>query len=111
IKGVASAKEAITELTESPEGYHCVLTDVRMPEMTGRDLIEYMRGDQKLKTMPVIVLTAIGTIENLVDCLKAGASGFLVKPPKKDDILRELSRAFRIVAGGENPRLAEPEEA
>lgn len=105
VKGVASAKEAIAELEANPFDYSCIVTDIRMPEMDGRQLIEYLRGHDLLKELPIIVLTAYGTLDCLIDCLKAGASGFLVKPPKRPDLERELSRAMRVVSRGDSPRL------
>lgn len=109
--GVSSAKEALSLLEAEPEKFSCVITDIRMPEITGQKLIEQVRSHPKLDKLPVVVLTAYGTADCLVDCLKAGASGFLVKPPKKKDLLRELSRAIRIHQNLDSPRLTTKEEA
>lgn len=111
VEGVRSAKEALSMLQQDPEKYSCVITDMRMPEVTGQQLIEQIRINPKLQQIPIIVLTAYGTADCLVDCLKAGASGFLVKPPKKKDLLRELSRAIRINQNNDSPRLTSKEEA
>lgn len=111
VNGVASAKEAIQLLEANPGAYSCVITDIRMPEVTGRDLIEFIRKHDKLRHLPVVALTAYGTVDTLIECLKAGASGFLVKPPKRDDLTRELARAVRTNARGESPRLADEQEA
>lgn len=109
--GVASGKEALAALSQTPGLYRCILTDVRMPEMSGSQLIEHVRADPALRDLPIIVLTAHGTIDCLVECLRAGASGFLVKPPKRNDLTRELWRAVRIAGRGSNPRLVAPHEA
>ena len=111
VSGTDSAKKALAELESDPNRYSCIITDLRMPEMNGQELIEKIRENPKLLHLPIIVLTAWGTSDALVDCLKAGASGFLVKPPKKTDMRRELARARRIAVGAANPRLASPEEA
>lgn len=111
VQGVRSAREAIAALEREPAGYSCVITDVRMPGMSGKELIEFVRRHQSLRNVPMIALTAYGTVDTLIDCLKAGASGFLVKPPKRDDLLRELARAVRISANRANPRLANEQEA
>ena len=47
----------------------------------------------------------------LIECLKVGASGFMVKPPRKKDLVREISRALRICRDHKDPRLASSEEA
>jgi CheY-like chemotaxis protein len=105
ITGVSSAKEAIQLLQEQPSKFTTVITDVKMPGMNGADLIRFIRRDIDLKRLPVIVLTAYGTADCLVDCLKAGATGFLVKPPKKPDLKRELQRAERVRKSGASVRL------
>lgn len=111
VDGVSSANEALTVLTADPAKYSCIVTDIRMPNMTGKELIEQVRLHPKLQMLPIIVLTAYGTADTLVDCLKAGASGFLVKPPKRNDLMRELGRAMRIIQNQESPRLTGQEEA
>lgn len=110
VDGVASAKEALELLEADPAKYSCIVTDIKMPVMDGKQLIEIIRANPKLQQIPIIVLTAYGTSDALVGCLEAGASGFLVKPPKKSDLTRELSRARRIAAGQADPRLADPDE-
>jgi len=111
VVGKSSAKEAMQELENNPKLYSCVITDIRMPEISGRELIEMIRRHGKLQHLPIVVLTAHGTIDCLVECLGAGASGFLVKPPKKQDLTRELARALRILANHESPRLVTMDEA
>lgn len=113
VLGVSSAKEAMAELEKNTgeEAFACILSDVRMPQVSGAQLIEMLRSDKRYANLPIIVLTAYGTVDCLVDCLRAGASGFLVKPPKRQDLVRELSRAIRLTVEGSSPRLAKPEEA
>ena len=111
VVGTSSAAEALTILESDPGGTSCIITDIRMPQMTGDKFISMVRKHDKLRHLPIIVLTAYGTTDCLIDCLKAGASGFLVKPPKKHDLTRELARACRIATQGANPRLATEEEA
>lgn len=111
VTGVQSVNEAMKELQKNPQEYSCVLTDIKMPQISGATLIKLIREHKDLNRLPIIVLTAYGTADCLVDCLRAGASGFLVKPPKKDDLSRELGRALRIVSHGGDPRLINPQDA
>lgn len=111
VKGVASAKAALAELEQNAASFACIITDIRMPGVSGKELIETVRMHKNLQHLPIIVLTAYGTVDTLVDCLKAGASGFLVKPPKKEDLVREMGRALRINDAKQNPRLASQNEA
>lgn len=111
VVGMRSAIDALAELIKKPGEYSCVITDMRMPEKTGAELVSELRQMREFKSLPIIMLTAHGTADILVECLKAGASGFLVKPPKKADLMRELARSMRIAAGLSSPRLSSPEEA
>ncbi len=109
--GVSSATEALALLSSDPSQISCIVTDIRMPQMSGQEFITQLRLHPKTKHIPAIVLTAHGTLDCLMECLKAGASGFLVKPPKKADLTREMARAFRISVNGSDPRLASAQEA
>lgn len=111
VVGVRRAKEALALLKKDPGAFSCVLTDVKMPEMNGEELILAIRADSDIQHIPVIVITAIGTVETLVGCLRAGASGFLLKPPKREDLTRELARAVRTCAQKLSPRMIGSEDA
>jgi CheY-like chemotaxis protein len=60
VTGKSSAKEAMTELENNPNKYSCVMTDIRMPNIAGNELIAYIRAHPRLNQLPVIVLTAYG---------------------------------------------------
>jgi len=109
--GKSSVKEALEDLEQQPEKYSCVVTDLKMPVLNGQELIRTIRSTDNLKHIPIITLTAHGTVDNLIESLRNGTSGFLIKPPKKNDLTRELSRAMRIITSGRNPRLTNEEEA
>jgi CheY-like chemotaxis protein len=105
VTGAASAREALEVLSKEPEKFFCIITDLRMPEINGVELIKRVRADSKLAELPVIVLSAYGTGTLLFESLQAGASGFLTKPPRRGDIVRELGRARRVALGLESARL------
>jgi two-component system, chemotaxis family, chemotaxis protein CheY len=111
VVGKNSAESALQALKREPKIYGCVLTDMKMPHTSGAELIRLIRKDPQLCHIPVVVLTAFGTADCLVECMKAGASGFLVKPPKKEAMRRELGRASRIISHGLDPRLVKEEDA
>jgi len=106
----SSAKEALDMLSVKDQAFSCIITDMKMPHISGKELIRIVRETESIKQLPIIVLTAFGTIECLLDCLKAGASGFLVKPPKRTDLIREIGRAKRIIAQCTDPRLVTEDE-
>jgi len=89
---VTSALEALKLLEE--QSFGLVLTDLRMPELDGLELLRRIREtDSK---MPVIVLTAHGSIDKAVEAIKLGASDFLTKPVEKAEIKHGIAKALRM---------------
>jgi DNA-binding NtrC family response regulator len=70
----------------SRRSFSLVITDERMPEMGGMDLIRWMR--EKTPEIPVIVMTAYGSIETAVEAIRIGAEEYLTKPLKSPEELR-----------------------
>ena len=79
-------------LASSPQGFGCVLTDVRMPDIDGLELLRRL-GDQGLQ-LPVIVMTGQGDIAIAVQAMKAGAVDFLEKPFGDESLLGAIARAL-----------------
>lgn len=97
VLAVQSGKEALRVLSE--KSVHLMITDLRMPEMTGMQLLKKALGVQPGLSM--VVLTAYGTIENAVEALRIGAYDFLTKPIEPEQL-------FRVVGKGlERSRLLE----
>lgn len=85
------AREALECLRT--ESVALILTDLRMPSMNG---LEFMRALRELdRDVPVIVLTAYGTVESAVEAMKLGAVDFVSKPFDIDAIEVLVRRAFR----------------
>ncbi|MGW2569155.1 response regulator [Streptomyces sp. NPDC001537] len=74
-----------------------VVMDVRMPDLDGIEATRLIAADEDLTGVRVLVLTTYDTDENIVEALRAGASGFLVKDTRP----AELLDAIRTVAAGE----------
>ncbi|HEY7986511.1 MAG TPA: chemotaxis response regulator CheY, partial [Methylophilaceae bacterium] len=62
------------------EKFDFVVTDWNMPNMTGLELLVAIRKDDKLKSLPVLLVTAEAKNDNIVAAAQAGASGYVVKP-------------------------------
>ena len=86
----AETGEAALELVES-FGPDVVLTDVRMPQMTGLDLLNTLRAKGSEAT--VIVMSAYGSTDQALEALKAGAYDYLQKPFKPDEVVLMLRKA------------------
>lgn len=108
--GFDSVDSVMEALNQNPDKFDLILTDIRMPKRSGSDLIAAMRSNTLLMKIPIIVLTAYGTADVMIECLKAGATGFMVKPPRKKDLKHEIARVRRILRFKLNPRLVFPDE-
>ena len=87
----ASAEQLLDRFPdESKPG--CILVDVRLPGMSGRDL--QFRLDELGSTLPIIFFTGFPDIQTTVQAIKAGAEDFLIKPASSDDLLRAIECAF-----------------
>jgi two-component system response regulator FlrC len=90
ITTAGSAREAMCRLRE--KYYHLVITDMRMPEMTGFDLLKKVKASTP--QTPVVLLTAYGTIQNAVDAMKQGAFDYLLKPFSSESLESVVRRAL-----------------
>ena len=91
VSGAANAKEALARLeAEHPQAMLC---DIRMPETTGVELLpKALAVDHDLA---VIMLTAIDEPRTAIECLKLGASDYLIKPVDLDELEMSLQHALR----------------
>jgi DNA-binding NtrC family response regulator len=83
-------EEALERLRR--ESYDLLLVDVRMPGITGLDVTRTMRQEQPL--LPVIVMTAFGSIETAVEAIHEGAYDYVSKPMNLDELKKIVSRAL-----------------
>jgi two-component system response regulator FixJ len=84
----------------------CLITDIRMPGMTGLELLQELKT--KACGLPAIVITGHGDVPLAVEAMKAGAVDFIEKPFDEAEILRAVETALRRgseTAGGEDPRI------
>jgi DNA-binding NtrC family response regulator len=88
---VASGAEALQALEARP--FEVVVTDVRMPGMDGMELLD--RVKRRWPELPVVVLTAFGSVELGVEAMKAGAADFITKPFDREQILAVIRKELR----------------
>jgi putative nucleotidyltransferase with HDIG domain len=87
---VSSAEVALDATQQSD--FSLVISDVRMPGKDGFWLLEKMR--EAHPDTAVVMLTAYGDTEAAVECLRSGASDYLLKPPKVTELIRAIERAL-----------------
>jgi two-component system cell cycle response regulator len=66
--------------SDSGAGFDVVLLDIVMPEMDGYAVLSRIKGDEALRHVPVIMITAIDELDSVVRCIEAGATDYLPKP-------------------------------
>ncbi|MDR1315156.1 MAG: sigma 54-interacting transcriptional regulator [Deltaproteobacteria bacterium] len=100
-----SGNEAFRIFSEDPE-VDLVLTDMTMPNGNGIELLEKAR--EMRPEVPVIMLTAHGTVELAVKAMKQGAFDYLTKPYQNDDLTRTVAKALELSRlGRQNKQLKE----
>ena len=71
-----------------------VVSDWNMPNMTGLQLLQAIRADDKLKDIPVLLVTAEALKENVVEAVKAGVNGYIVKPFTPETLKEKIDSIF-----------------
>jgi DNA-binding NtrC family response regulator len=90
VRTAALARDALEK--DMMDGLDGIITDLKMPGMSGLELLRKIK--QKKPDLPVLVLTAHGTVLSAVECMKAGAFEFLEKPTEIEELLEVLERAL-----------------
>jgi len=97
--GYANADEAedgvvaLSKLRASK--FDFVVSDLNMPNMDGFELLNSIRGDEALKKLPVLLVTAEAKKEDIVTAAQAGASGYIVKPFTKATLEEKLAKIMQ----------------
>jgi RNA polymerase sigma factor (sigma-70 family) len=91
VETYSSAQELLEGLPEETQP-GCILSDVRMPGLSGPDLQDQL--NQRGSTLPIIFLTAHADVRTTVQTVKAGAHDFLIKPVSSDELLPAINRAL-----------------
>ena len=90
VKAYASAIHFLDAYAEVDGG--CIITDVRMPEMTGLELVRHLKD--KGSTLPIIVITGHGDVPLAVEAMRAGVIDFIEKPFDDEVLLKALRAAL-----------------
>jgi len=90
-RAVPSAEKALEEVGKTP--IDLVVTDVRMPGMDGMALLAAL--GKSVPDLPVIVLSAHGTVPMAVEAMKQGAKEFMLKPFDREEVIATIERTLR----------------
>ena len=89
VKTTLSARKALEMLKEEP--FDIVITDIKMPELSGIELLEIIR--KEYPEITVIVITGYSTVETAVEAMKLGAFDYLPKPFTSDQVTLVIKKA------------------
>jgi len=92
---VDEAEDGAVALGKLREGnFEFVVSDWNMPNMDGLTLLQNVRADARLKTLPFLMITAEAKKENIIAAAQAGASGYIVKPFTAATLQEKLDKIF-----------------
>lgn len=74
--------------------FKLIISDWNMPNMMGIDLLKTVRGDERFKATPFLMVTAEAQKENVLEAAKAGVSNYIIKPFTADMLQSKLEAIF-----------------
>ncbi len=77
-----------------------LVTDWNMPGMTGIELLRAVRADDKLKTIPVLMVTAEAKRDQIISAAQAGVNGYVVKPFTAVALKEKIEKIFERIDAG-----------
>jgi len=93
VEEAENGQDALDKLKADTFGF--VISDWNMPVMTGIELLRAIRADEKLKTIPVLMVTAEAQKENLIEAIQAGVSNYIVKPFTAEVLQEKMGKIFK----------------
>ena len=99
----SSGQQALSLLETRP--FDAVLTDLRMPGMDGMDLLRAVNA--RWQGLPVVMISAHGTVQLAVEAMRAGAADFVLKPFEREEIVFVLRKALALSKRTDGPELPE----
>lgn len=91
-----NGKEGLEVLQDHYRDISIIVLDVQMPVMNGYEFLQNLRNDDLLKEIPVIVATGSSEQEEEEKCLELGATDFVIKPYKRNIVLKRISNIIRL---------------
>lgn len=93
-----NGKDGLYKLKQNK--YDLVLLDWNMPEMDGITLLQEIRKDPELKSIPVIMVTAEAKKENVLLAIQSGANNYIVKPFTAETLKEKMDKVWQQISGG-----------
>ena len=87
--------EALRKLKERE--FDLVLLDIMMPEIDGFEVLRRIRGSSETKDLPVIMITALNSVDSVKECMQSGVDEYIVKPFNFADLKEKMRSSLGIV--------------
>src|SRR6476660_3402112 len=85
--------EALSKAKANAGTYDTVLSDIRMIPFSGLDLLDSIR--KTMPEMPIVLLTAFGSVDTAIQAMKQGAFDYIAKPVNLDELILTIKRAVK----------------
>ncbi len=89
-----NGQEALQQVAEQTPDL--ILLDVMMPIMNGFDVCKKLKDDPETRLIPIVIMTALGQVEDRVKGIEAGADDFLTKPVNRDELMARIQTSLRL---------------
>jgi len=89
----SNGTEALAKLSE--EKIDLIISDWNMPEMNGLQFVQTVKAKEEYRNIPIIMLTTVSTQDEVLAALKAGASSYIVKPFKPEDLKEKILQVLK----------------
>lgn len=92
VKEVVDAENGMDALEKMKDhDFDMIITDWNMPEMNGKELVEHLRGQDKYKDTPILMITTRGMQDDVLTAIKSGVNGYIVKPFTPDVLKKKMT--------------------
>ena len=89
-----NGEEALQQVRqEQPD---LILLDVMMPLLDGFEVCQRLKGNDETRLIPIVIMTALGQVEDRIKGIEAGADDFLTKPFNRDELLARIRTSLRL---------------
>lgn len=98
--------EMALEILKTEKDIEFIVSDWNMPKMTGLELLRAVRADAQFKGIPFLMVTAEAEKENIVEAVKSGVSGYVVKPFTGQNLKDKLTKVYQSLGIASNLKKA-----
>jgi two-component system chemotaxis response regulator CheY len=92
---VSSGVEAVKLV--ATDSFDLVLTDVNMPDINGLELLRFIKTNERLRALPVLVISTDAAEPERLRALSLGADGYLAKPFTPDQLREAIEKVFKTI--------------